>query len=93
VFWIPGGLAEGEKRLYFWIVALAIEYLSPPRCASGRRGWAFLRGQILGGRGRPYGERCAGFIIIALGEAVVVQGATFAELPGRRHCRPPSCRR
>jgi low temperature requirement protein LtrA len=25
-------------------------------------------------------ERCAGFIIIALGEAVVVQGATFAEL-------------
>jgi low temperature requirement protein LtrA len=25
-------------------------------------------------------ERCAGFIIIALGEAIVVQGATFAEL-------------
>src|ERR1700755_2136426 len=28
VFWILGGLAEGEKRLYFWIVALGIEYLS-----------------------------------------------------------------
>ena len=26
------------------------------------------------------GERCAGFIIIALGEAIVVDGATFAEL-------------
>ena len=28
VFWILGGLAEGEMRLYFWIVALAIEYVS-----------------------------------------------------------------
>ena len=26
-------------------------------------------------------ERCAGFIIIALGESIVVTGATFAELP------------
>src|SRR5260221_4702810 len=26
-------------------------------------------------------ERCAGFIIIALGESIVVTGATFADLP------------
>jgi low temperature requirement protein LtrA len=31
-------------------------------------------------QGGHMAERCAGFIIIALGEAVVVQGATFAEL-------------
>ncbi len=28
LFWILGGLADGEKRLYFWIAALAIEYVS-----------------------------------------------------------------
>lgn len=39
----------------------------------------------VGRRRRPYGrapsaERCALFVIIALGEAIVVNGATFAEL-------------
>jgi low temperature requirement protein LtrA len=79
VFWILGGLAEGEKRLYFWIAALAIEYLSaavrfwtPGLGFSAVESWAVQGGHMA--------ERCAGFIIIALGEAVVVQGATFAEL-------------
>jgi low temperature requirement protein LtrA len=79
VFWILGGLAEGEMRLYFWIVALAIEYVSaavrfwtPGLGFSSVEAWAVEGGHIA--------ERCAGFIIIALGEAVVVQGTTFAEL-------------
>src|SRR3954464_6747521 len=29
VFWILGGLAEGQTRLWLWVVALAIEYVSP----------------------------------------------------------------
>jgi low temperature requirement protein LtrA len=79
VFWILGGFAEGEIRLYFWIVALAIEYVSaavrfwtPGLGFSSVEAWAVEGGHMA--------ERCAGFIIIALGEAVVVQGTTFAEL-------------
>jgi low temperature requirement protein LtrA len=78
VFWILGGLAEGQARLYFWIVALAIEYVSaavrfwtPGLGFSSVEAWAVEGGHMA--------ERCAGFIIIALGEAIVVQGATFAD--------------
>jgi low temperature requirement protein LtrA len=79
VFWILGGLAEGETRLWLWIIALIIEYVSPaarfwiPRLGpSSLEAWAVEGGHMA--------ERCALFIIIALGEAVVVNGATFAEL-------------
>src|SRR3569623_831413 len=79
VFWILGGVAEGETRLWFWIVALTIEYVSPavrfwiPKLGfSSVEAWAVEGGHMA--------ERCAGFIIIALGEAIVVNGATFAEL-------------
>jgi low temperature requirement protein LtrA len=79
VLWIAGGLAEGEMRLWFWIAAVAFEYISPavrfwvPKLGfSSVEAWAVEGGHMA--------ERCAGFIIIALGEAVVVNGATFAEL-------------
>src|SRR5437588_8095711 len=29
IFWIAGGLAEGQARVLLWALALAIEYLSP----------------------------------------------------------------
>jgi low temperature requirement protein LtrA len=79
VLWILGGLSHGEERLWFWIAALGIEYVSPavrfwvPKLGfSSVEAWAVEGGHMA--------ERCAGFIIIALGEAVVVNGATFAEL-------------
>src|SRR5882724_13603046 len=79
VFWILGGFAEGETRLWLWVVALAIEYVSPvarfwiPKYgASAIEDWYVEGGHMA--------ERCAGFIIIALGEAIVVNGATFADL-------------
>ncbi len=79
LFWIGGGLREGEARLALWAVALAIEYLSPaarfwvPKYgASSIEDWAVEGGHMA--------ERCAGFIIIALGESIVVTGATFADL-------------
>jgi low temperature requirement protein LtrA len=79
VFWILGGLAGGETRLYLWMVALAIEYLSAAvRFWTPRLGFSSMEAwQVEGGH---MAERCAGFIIIALGETVVVQGTTFAEL-------------
>ena len=79
IFWIAGGLAEGQSRLVLWAVALTIEYISPvvrfwiPRYgASSIADWAVEGGHMA--------ERCAGFIIIALGESIVVTGATFADL-------------
>jgi low temperature requirement protein LtrA len=79
IFWIAGGLMQGQSRLALWAVALAVEYLSPavrfwiPRYgASSIADWVVEGGHIA--------ERCALFIIIALGESIVVTGATFADL-------------
>src|SRR5437764_4089117 len=79
VFWVSGGFAEGQTRLWLWVVALAIEYVSPAARfwtpglgASTVEAWTVEGGHMA--------ERCAGFIIIALGESIVVTGATFAEL-------------
>jgi low temperature requirement protein LtrA len=79
VFWIAGGIAEGPSRLALWAVALVIEYISPavrfwiPRYgASSVADWRIEGGHMA--------ERCGLFIIVALGESIVVIGATFAEL-------------
>jgi low temperature requirement protein LtrA len=79
VFWILGGFAEGQPRLLLWAVALGIEYLSPaarfwiPKYGpSSIEDWTVEGGHMA--------ERCALFIIIALGESIVVTGATFSEL-------------
>jgi low temperature requirement protein LtrA len=79
VFWILGGLAQGQLRLWLWGIALAIEYASPlvrfwiPKYgASAVEDWYVEGGHMA--------ERCAGFVIIALGEAIVDDGVTFAGL-------------
>lgn len=79
VLWIAGGLSEGDTRLWLWIAAVAWEYISPaarfwvPKLGfSSIEAWAVEGGHMA--------ERCALFVIIALGEAIVVNGATFAEL-------------
>jgi low temperature requirement protein LtrA len=78
VFWIAGGVADGEGRIGLWLVALLIEYVGPAMRfripilgASSTQEWIVEGGHMA--------ERCAGFIIIALGESVVVTGATFAD--------------
>ena len=79
VLWIAGGLSEGDTRLWLWIAAVTWEYISPaarfwvPKLGfSSVEAWAVEGGHMA--------ERCALFVIIALGEAIVVNGATFAEL-------------
>jgi low temperature requirement protein LtrA len=83
IFWIAGGFAKGDARLVLWAIALAIEYISPavrfwiPKYgASSVADWVVEGGHMA--------ERCAGFIIIALGESIVVTGATFADLAWTR---------
>ncbi len=79
VIWILGGFAQGQSRLVLWTVALAIEYVAP-----AARFWIPLYGpstiEEWAVEGGHIAERCAGFIIIALGEAIVVNAATFADL-------------
>lgn len=78
VFWIAGGLCEPATRLWLWVIALAIEYSGPAMRfrtpglgASSMQDWTVEGGHMA--------ERCALFIIIALGESIVVTGATFSE--------------
>jgi low temperature requirement protein LtrA len=79
VFWILGGLSEGQTRLWLWIVALGIEYVAPAvRFWTPRLGFSSMEAWSVDGG--HMAERCALFVIIALGESVVVTGATFTEL-------------
>ncbi|MFT3974207.1 MAG: low temperature requirement protein A [Amaricoccus sp.] len=78
VVWIIGGLAAPEVRLPIWLIALAIEYLGPVFAfwtpglgRSTTDEWRVLGGHIA--------ERCGLFVIICLGETLLVSGATFAE--------------
>ena len=78
VVWIAGGLVDPQTRLWVWGVALAIE------CAGPVAGfWAPGLGRAVTGdwnvEGGHLAERCGLFLIIALGESILVMGATFAE--------------
>jgi low temperature requirement protein LtrA len=79
IFGIGGGLADSHTRLVLWAIAIAIEYASPAAGMwvpglgrSTTADWTIDGGHIA--------ERCALFVIIALGESVLVTGATFAEM-------------
>jgi low temperature requirement protein LtrA len=79
IFWIAGGVMEGQSRLVLWAIALVIEYISPAvRFWIPRHGASSVTDWMI--EGGHMAERCALFIIIALGESIVVIGATFAEL-------------
>jgi low temperature requirement protein LtrA len=77
VFWIAGALAPGDARLLLWALALGIEVVSPmlyfwvPGLGrSSVQDWNVDGGHMA--------ERCALFVIIALGESLLVSGANFA---------------
>jgi low temperature requirement protein LtrA len=79
VLWIAGGLMAGEARLGLWTLAILIEVISPslgfwtPGLGrSTTEDWDIAGGHLA--------ERCGLFIIIALGESVLLTGATFAGL-------------
>jgi low temperature requirement protein LtrA len=78
VLWIAGGLHEGQIRFLCWAVALTIEYFGPASFfyvpGLGRSSTA--EWDVEGGH---MAERCSLFVIIALGESVVVTGSSFAE--------------
>jgi low temperature requirement protein LtrA len=78
VLWLAGAALDGDQRLLVWIPAVLLDLCAP------------VAGYWLPGRGRAattdwdiegshFTERCEGFIIIALGESIVVTGATAAD--------------
>ena len=77
VFWIAGGMAQGGARVWLWLLALALDYLAPlilfplpgrPRLAAGS--WRLATGH--------FAERFGLFVIAALGETIILTGATTA---------------
>ncbi|MDX6381529.1 MAG: hypothetical protein QOI57_2553 [Rubrobacteraceae bacterium] len=74
ILWTAGALAAGSARLGLWAAALAVDLAAPflgfrtPRLGA-------LEHRGLGCRGR-FADRFQAFLIIALGDSIVVTGAT-----------------
>ena len=79
VFWLAGAFAGGEAQLFLWIAAIVIEYLSP---ALGFQVPGLGRSKVddWDVLGAHMAERCALFVIICLGEALLVTGRVFSEM-------------
>ena len=77
LFWLAGAFVEHEARLVLWLVALAIDYLSP---ALGFAVPGLGRSTVSDWEvsGEHMAERCALFVIICLGETILVTGRTVA---------------
>jgi low temperature requirement protein LtrA len=80
VFWIAGALVDGSGRTVLWLVALAVDYAAPValfrvpgRPRLDHTTWDVETGHFV--------ERFQLFIIIALGESIVITGATTTDLP------------
>ena len=79
VFWISGALVEGSARTSLWVVALAVDYSAPfvLYWVPGRR---HLTGETWQVGTEHFAERFQLFVIVALGESIVITGATTSEL-------------
>lgn len=79
VLWIGGAFLEPHPRVAAWTVAVLLEYTGPligfhvPGLGRSRTTDWRVAGEHLA-------ERCGLFLIIALGESVLVTGSTFAQL-------------
>jgi low temperature requirement protein LtrA len=79
LLWLAGGLAGEPLRPIFWITAVAMDsfgpafgFFTPGLGRSTTRDWNIS--------GAHMAERCQLFLIIALGESILVTGGTFGQL-------------
>ena len=79
VFWVAGGLADDSTRTALWLVALAIDYTAPfvTFWIPGRERLSPTAWEV---ETSHFAERFQLFVIIALGETVVITGATTSGL-------------
>ena len=79
VLWIAGALVDGPARVALWLLALGIDYGAPLTFfwVPGRRR---LGGATWDVGTEHFSERFQLFVIIALGETIVITGATTSDL-------------
>jgi low temperature requirement protein LtrA len=80
VFWIGGALASGPARIALWLVALGLDYVAP-LVLYRIPGRPQLDPSAWDVETSHFAERFQLFVIIALGESIVITGATTSELP------------
>jgi low temperature requirement protein LtrA len=79
VLWVAGALLAGPERIVLWLIALALDYCAPlvTYWVPGRRRLAPATWNV---GTEHFAERFGLFIILALGESIVITGATTSEL-------------
>jgi low temperature requirement protein LtrA len=80
VFWIAGALvAEGTPRTLLWLIALTIDWTAPRHLywLPGKGGGTSATWEV---QTSHFAERFQLFVIIALGESIVLTGAPTSEL-------------
>jgi low temperature requirement protein LtrA len=77
--WIAGALAGGPARTALWLAALALDYAAPlvTYWVPGQRRLSPTAWEV---ETSHFAERFQLFVIIALGESIVITGATTTEL-------------
>ena len=77
---VSGGFAHGSSRYLLWLLAVGVDlaggvvgFATPGLGRSRTADWTI--------EGGHFAERCQGFILIALGESIVIIGATLTEKP------------
>src|ERR671927_234546 len=78
VLWIAGALADGPARTGLWLAALALDY-GAPLVLFWVPGRPRLEGATWAVGTEHFAERFGLFIILALGESIVLIGATTSE--------------
>lgn len=78
VLWIAGALADGPARTALWLAALALDY-GAPLVLFWVPGRPRLEGATWDVGTEHFAERFGLFIILALGESIVLTGATTSE--------------
>ena len=80
VLWIAGAVPGGAAQTALWCVAVLLDFLAPAIgfYVPGLGRTLTSEWRIAGGH---LAERCQLFVIIALGEGILLIGATFADLP------------
>ena len=79
VLWIAGALFDGPERVVLWLLALSLDYCAPlvTYLVPGQRRLAPATWNV---GTEHFAERFGLFIILALGESIVITGATTSEL-------------
>jgi low temperature requirement protein LtrA len=80
LLWLAGGVAHGGAREALWLAAVAVD-LTAPACGFFTPGLGRSRTSDWTITGGHMAERCQLFIIIALGESLLVTGTSFGEDP------------